>query len=259
MAGDIRTVAEPENPTMNANTPSLSHEQFIHAVREIVASRANAQDAAKLRRIKLAYGFGQPGLRGVTIYSRWANGHGPQDADPFVEICAAGEESIVQLAGTTVHELAHVVAGWEAGHGKDWKSTCERLGLRCVKAAGTVYAWAMFDATLRDAILALGSPSDGSPLNGLVTMKIGKRRGKAGPCTAGTGTRGGKSRGIGSGSRMRKYVCGHGQIIRAATDDLDCTCNVCSTQFVRIDVAPVGRVEWHTMQAPAGLAMNDCR
>ena len=52
-----------------------------------------------------------PGLRGVTIYSRWANGHGPHDPDPFVEICAAGEESIVQLAGTTIHELAHVVLG----------------------------------------------------------------------------------------------------------------------------------------------------
>lgn len=215
---------------------SLTHEQFIHAVREIVAARANAQDAAKLRRIKLAYGFGQPGLRGVTIYSRWANGHGPQDADPFVEICAAGEESIVQLAGTTIHELAHVVAGWEAGHGKGWKETCERLGLRCVKAAGTQYAWAMFETSLRDAIVALGAPSDGMPLNGLSTIKIGKRRGKVGPCTAGTGTRGGKSRGIGSGSRMRKYVAGCGQIVRAATDDLHATCNCCETAFALVRV-----------------------
>lgn len=238
---------------MSTTPTALSHEAFIHAVRNIVASRANAQDAAKLRRIKLAYGFGQPGLRGVTIYSRWANGHGPQDADPFVEICAAGEESIVQLAGTTVHELAHVVAGWDAGHGKDWKATCERLGLRCVMAAGTRYSWAMFERGLRDAILALGEPADGRPMNGLVTMKIGKRQGKVGPCTAGVGTRGGKSRGAGSGSRMRKYVCGHGQIIRAATDELDCTCNVCSTPFARIDVAAIGRIEWRAVHAPAGL------
>ncbi len=254
MAGDIRLVAEPEKP-MSTNPTALSHEQFIHAVREIVASRANAEDAAKLRRIKLAYGFGQPGLRGVTIYSRWANGHGPHDPDPFVEICAAGEESIVQLAGTTIHELAHVVAGWEAGHGNGWKEACERLGLRCVKAAGTAYSWAMFEKSLRDAIVALGEPIDGRPMNGLITIKIGKRRGKAGPCTAGVGTRGGKSRGIGSGSRMRKYVCGHGQIIRAATDDLDCTCNVCSTRFARVDVAAIGRIDWRPTAASAA-ALN---
>src|SRR5689334_15685833 len=111
--------ARPTTGEKPMNAKTLTHEAFIHAVREIVAARANAEDAAKIRRTKLAYGFGQPGLRGVTIYSRWANGHGPQDADPFVEICAAGEESIVQLAGTTIHELAHVVAGWDAGHGKD--------------------------------------------------------------------------------------------------------------------------------------------
>lgn len=223
-------------------TTTLTHEAFIHAVREIVASRANSEDAAKIRRTKLAYGFGQPGLRGVTIYSRWANGHGPQDADPFVEICAAGEESLVQLAGTTVHELAHVVAGWTAGHGKDWKGTCERLGLRCVLAAGTQYSWAMFETGLREAIMALGVPTDGTPMNGLSTIKIGKRRGKVGPCTAGVGTRGGKSRGIGSGSRMRKYVAGCGQIVRAATDDLRATCNCCDTGFVLVQprMAPPG-------------------
>jgi hypothetical protein len=214
--------------------PALTHEEFIHAVRDIVVARANAQDAAKLRRIKLAYGFGQPGLRGVTIYSRWANGHGPTDPDPFVEICAAGEESIVQLAGTTIHELAHVVAGWGAGHGQEWKETCERLGLRCVKAAGTQYSWAMFEGALRDEILALGEPSDGRPMNGFATMKIGKRQGKAGPCTAGVGTRGGKSRGPGSGSRMRKYQSDCGQIVRAATDTLNATCNCCGTLFVRV-------------------------
>jgi hypothetical protein len=89
----------------------------------------------------------------------------------------------------------------------------------------------MFERGLRDAIVALGEPVDGRPLNGLATLKIG-RVGKVGPCTAGVGTRGGKSRGAGSGSRMRKYVCGHGQIIRAATDDLHATCDVCGTPFV---------------------------
>jgi hypothetical protein len=66
----------------------------------------------------------------------------------------------------------------------------------------------------------------------VTTLKIGKRRTKVGPCTAGTGTRGGTSRGPGSGSRMRKYVSGCGQIVRAATDDLHATCDCCQTPFV---------------------------
>ena len=208
----------------------MTHEKFIQAIRDLVAARV-PEHAEKLRRVKLAYGFGQPGLRGVTIYSRWANGHGPLDPDPFVEICAAGEESIVQLAGTVIHELGHVVAGWDAGHGKNWKTTCATLGLRLVKAAGTQYHWGMFTPDLRDAIVALGVPTDGAPLNVKATPRIGKRRGRVGPCTAGVGTRGGKSRGPGSGSRMRKYVCSHGQIIRAATDKLDAMCNQCSSPF----------------------------
>lgn len=212
---------------------ALTHEEYIQAVRALVVERASAEDAERLRRVKLTYGFGAPGLRGVTIYSRWANGHGPDDPEPFVEICAAGEESVVQLAGTTVHELGHVCAGWDAGHGKAWKDTCTRLGLRGVKAAGTTYTWAMFEPRLREAIVALGTPADGSPLNGVSMLKIGRRKTKkkAGPCTAGVGTRGGMSRGPGSGSRLRKYVCAHGQIIRASTDELDVTCNVCSSAF----------------------------
>lgn len=210
----------------------ITHEAFIHAIREIIAERAEPAVAEKLRRVKLAYGFGMPGLRGVTIYSKWANGHGPEDPDPFVEICAAGEESVVQLAGTTVHELGHVVAGWDAGHGRGWKEACELIGLRRCKAAGTEYKWSMFASWLREAIAELGVPTDGAPLNSAGGFaKIGRRKTKAGPCTAGVGTKGGKSRGTGSGSRMRKYVADCGQIVRAATDDLDATCNCCDSKF----------------------------
>jgi hypothetical protein len=207
----------------------MTHEEFINAVRELVAQRVSADDAAKLHRVKLAYGFGAAGLRGQTIYSRWANGHGPADPEPFIEICARGEESVAQLAGTTIHELGHVLAGWGAAHGQEWKTACARLGLRRVKAAGTNYTWAMFEPALRERIT--GVPTDGAPLNTAATPRIGKRRGKVGPCTAGVGTRGGTSRGAGSGSRMRKYACAHGQIIRAATDELDCTCNRCGGPF----------------------------
>jgi hypothetical protein len=97
----------------------------------------------------------------------------------------------VQLAGTTIHELGHVLGGWQAGHGKDWRKACERLGLRRMKAAGTTYSWAMFAPELRTAITRLGTPTDGAPLNTAATPRIGKRRVTVGPCTAGVGTRGG--------------------------------------------------------------------
>ena len=53
-----------------------------------------------------------------------------------VEIAPAGEESLVQVAGTTLHELGHVLAGWGAGQGAEWKRACERLGLRRALGAG---------------------------------------------------------------------------------------------------------------------------
>jgi hypothetical protein len=43
-----------------------------------------------------------------------------------IEIAATAQESWVQLAGTVVHELGHVLAGWNAGHGKDWKAAAQR-------------------------------------------------------------------------------------------------------------------------------------
>lgn len=41
----------------------------------------------------------------------------------------------------------------------------------------------------------------------------------------------GRASGSGKGSRLRKYTCGCGQIVRAATDTLDATCNKCNTPF----------------------------
>jgi hypothetical protein len=37
----------------------------------------------------------------------------------FVEVAATGRESLVQLAGTTIHVTAHVLAGRGTGHGVD--------------------------------------------------------------------------------------------------------------------------------------------
>ena len=212
-----------------------THEAFVHGVYKLAMSRAwlTEEERAKLGAIKLVYGAGQSGLRGVTYYQRWKQG-GEQEARPFVEVCAFGQESWVQVAGTCLHELGHVLAGWDAGHGQGWRTACSRLGLRSVKAAGTRYSLAGFDPELRLAIAALPRPDEGEPvqsLGGLIptgilpTLK---------PCPAGYGTRGGRSRGKGSGSRLRLWLCECEPPVRvrAAGDRLHARCLDCEAQFV---------------------------
>lgn len=204
-----------------------THETYIDNVRRVTLEYANlsalAPDAiARVTSAKLLYGRGTRGLRGVTQYGAWTNGQ----VDDLIEVCALGEEDWVQLAGTTVHELAHAATGHGHGHGKAWKESCAALGLRRVLAAGTTYRLANFAPSLRLALTTLPKPTDGVP------TPEGWQAMASRPCSAGVGTRGGKSKGTGSGSRMRKYVCEHGQIIRAATDSLEATCNVCSGSFV---------------------------
>lgn len=211
----------------------MTHEEFIQAVRKTVLEFAGGtltgEEITKLQTTKLVYGLGEPGLRGVTWFNKWTHTAGVD----LVEICAFGEESWTQLAGTTIHELGHVLAGHGAGHSKEWKEACGKLGLRRVHAAGTKYLLANFHPFIRNRLAMMDKPKDGAPVHlgaGLGTL-VGITLPKARVCTQGIGTRGGKSRGAGSGSRLRKYVCGHGQIIRASTDELDVTCNVCHTPF----------------------------
>lgn len=223
--------------TMIHYTQHVTHEQFIQTVRDLAVKYSTGLSTEALSRVaraKLLYGRGHFGLRGVTQYGGWQNG----DKDELIEVCAASEEHWVQLAGTTIHELAHAATGIGHGHGKSWKQACAGLGLRVVYAAGTDYKLANFSPALRFALVALDKPADGAPLNAL-TQPGGLANIKARPCAAGVGVRGGKSRGPGSGSRLRKYVCDgfvdavpHGQIIRASTDTLDATCNVCGGLFV---------------------------
>lgn len=222
-------------------TRTVTHEAFIGHVADLaIAHYAASQDASdearqRLARIKLVYGAGATGLRGVTYYDRWRPA--TNEVRPFVEVCAFGQESIVQLAGTTIHELGHVLAGWNAGHSTQWKEACKALGLHCVKAAGTRYLWSMFAPALRHAIAALPKPDDGEPIPQLsgvagmlgVTVK---------PCPAGFGTHGGRSRGKGSGSRLRLWQCSCEPPIkvRVASDRFRAHCDDC-TQAFRCDHA----------------------
>lgn len=180
-----------------------THETYIQAVVE-AAKTMVANDPASLKKlanVKICYGLGQPGLRGVTYYNKWTKDNAPAD---LIEVCAFGQSSWIQVAGTTIHELAHVLAGYGAGHDKEWKAACEQLGLRTAKAAGTNYVNAMFESRLRALLIAIPLPTDGSPQSVANALGIVPR---AKPCSAGVGTRGGTSRGVGSGSRLIKCQC----------------------------------------------------
>jgi hypothetical protein len=204
-----------------------THEHFIHAVQGLAIAHApEARD--KLEAIKLVYGAGQAGLRGVTYYNRWQAG---EQERPFVEVCALGQENWVQLAGTTIHELAHVLAGHGAGHGPQWKAACETLGLRRARAAGHVYRMAGFAPSIRFALATMPKPDDGAPVASLAGLGINVARLK--PCPAGIGTRGGQSRGTGSGSRLRRFVCDCEPpvIVRVARDVFEAHCDCCNGAF----------------------------
>src|SRR5262249_54357460 len=147
---------------------------------------------------------------------------------------ATGEESNVQLAGTTIHELGHVLAGPGVGHGPEWRKASHTLGLTITSAAGQAYAPKHFAPDVWAAIEQLAFPTDGLPsfrtTRGPVAPKAKLR-----PCPMGLGTRGGRSRGPGSGSRLRLWECACTPPVkvRVARDDFDATCNVCGRVYTR--------------------------
>ncbi len=219
----------------------VTHEQFVAAIHGAIIAHTSRDCRDKLLPVKLTYGVADNGVRGVTYFKGWnckTNG-----SVPLIGVNALCEESKAQIAGNVVHEDGHVIAGSLAGHSKEWKEATRALGLRNPLAGGQKYMLASFDPWLRDIIASMEF-SDGAPqcfssmgLGGdLATMLgLGGKPMRVRPCGAGIGTRGGKSRGIGSGSRLRKYVCGCDPvvIIRASTDSLACTCDHCSTSFKR--------------------------
>lgn len=209
----------------------ITHEEYISKVHALCRAKVAGEDLVKLSEVKLTFGAGQAGLRGVTYYNRW-KGASSANAAPFVEICAFGKEHAIQLAGTTIHELGHVCAPIGAGHGKEWHLACGRLGLRHCHAAGHEYRWADFSPDMRMALADLPKVDEGEPINQIEGL-AGLPRLKA--CPAGIGTRGGKSRGTGSGSRLRLFECSccPPVKVRIARDCFNATCNDCETGFER--------------------------
>lgn len=235
-----------------------THEDYIRDIAAFVVMHAdlNETERGQLSSIKLVYGSGPSGTRGVTFFGKWRNN---ETISPFVEVSAFGQESIVQLTGTTLHELGHVLAGLDAGHSKAWHEACERLGLVGVMAAGTNYTWDNFSPWVKDYVQSIEPPSDGEPVKSLITRgwnqtgiipgmnaslgQILGRSFKLKGCQAGIGTRGGKSRGAGSGSRLRLFQCQcHGEgaqlpspvKVRIAADVFDAIHKPCGKAFERV-------------------------
>jgi hypothetical protein len=247
------------NPTSASTT-----ELYLHAVRDLVVTHATtrgaitAEQAARPARTKLLYGVGDGSYRGVTLFNAWH--HGDDDTAPetapetepvaaarradIVEVAATGQESWVQLAGTVIHELAHVLAGYEAGHRVQWKDAAVALGFtKHPAAAGQVYHLSMIQPRIRHAVHALAQRiGDGRPefrafLSTTPTGSTGSTMTPR-PCSAGVGSRGGVSRGKGSGSRLRLWECActpKPVKVRVASDDFQATCHRCGTAFTRAD------------------------
>jgi hypothetical protein len=217
-----------------------TREQWIHQVRGLAVALVTSESSReRLLAAKLVYGAGSSGVRGVCYYGAWQGGH--TEAVEFIEVAATGEESLVQLAGTTVHETAHVLAGHGAGHGPVWKAACKALGLVHAEAAGQSYSPDHFEPSLWTSIDALPVPTDGKPVFRSMGFGAGLPLAKPRRCPMGVGSRGGRSRGTGSGSRMRLYVCactpdreaGITNKVRVAADNWQATCGRCGSEFVR--------------------------
>ena len=211
--------------------PSVTHEAYIHLVRDAIVAGGDLTvgERQRIARAKLTYGAGDGSYRGVCHYAKWTT----DAAGDLLEIAALSEEGPVQLAGTTTHELAHVVAGHGAGHDAQWKAACQRLGLFNALAAGMQYQESDLAAHVR-AIATGYQFSDGTPNGHGAGFTRGTR-----PCPLGIGTRGGTSRGPGSGSRLRLYLCdcipdkatGRTNKARVASDTWQATCKVCGVDF----------------------------
>jgi hypothetical protein len=210
-----------------------THESFINRIREVVLN--NAKDNLSktqieiIKSVKLCYGGTDGNIRGITVFDNWQKG---KDSAPLICINPICQSSYIQIFGTVIHELSHAIIPFEHGHDKVWKEACGLLGLVDAKAAGQDYQQSCIEPSLFKKLNKIAKPTDGLP-NNKPRLNAKTNKFTPAPCSHGQGSRGGKSRGKGSGSRMKKYICicEPPIIIRHAGDDLDCRCNVCKENF----------------------------
>ena len=167
----------------------------------VLALRLNKAERNKVLGAELLYA-GRPNVFGICFYNRWRR----EETHDVIEISAFSEESVEQLWETLAHELAHVLAGCGAGHGPEWKAVAKRLGLRRPTASGPAGIEDL-EPELMKVLRQIPVPQDGKPVTRSASViRTGTTSG-ASPCPLGIGTQGGTSRGPGSGSRLRLYMC----------------------------------------------------
>jgi hypothetical protein len=188
----------------------VTRDEFLEAIRAVAIARLNDPvGKARLSAVKLSYGMSHPARFGVCIFKAWTNDNCPTD---FVEISACTEQSIYQLAETALHELAHSLAGWSAGHDKRWREAAQKLGLLYPKPVGSHNSPVVFAPDVLAELALLGELTDGRPA---FTQAAS---GTSPICPIGIGTKGGKSRGRGAGSRLRLFVCGCNPPVKARVE-----------------------------------------
>ena len=178
----------------------VTHEDYLAAVARVVCEQYPAT-AEKLSEVELVFGTG-PRRRTLGMRHRvWLGGEA-DEALPLVEIAAIGGLRPAATCHMVLHELAHVVApGF--GHGREWRFAARQVGLLKPRAwpdAGELDDWGAIAPGIRGRLQAIEEPTERAPAE---FWEEWQRR----PCGAGYGTRGGVSRGEGSGSRYLKVVC----------------------------------------------------
>jgi len=145
----------------------------------------------------------------------------------FLAYGASGQDSILQLRGTILHEAGHVLAGQGAGHDANWKASCLALGLDARAASGQDYAPSDFEPALWAALVLIPEPADGRPA--FRTSRLGPPLSSRGRCKAGVGTRGGVSH---RQSRLRKYTCAcPSPKVYVTSAGFEATCKRCGQDY----------------------------
>ena len=176
-----------------------THEEYLVAITAAVCEQQPAT-AAALSEVRVVFGTG---AHRRSLHRVW----GGEEADEpllLVEIASIGGLSPVETCHVLLHELAHVLAPG-AGHGKAWRYAARQVGLREPRAwpdTSELSDWSAIAPDIRAKLQAIPEPTERTPADYSYDWH---RQG----CGVGYGTRGGTSRGEGSGSRYLKVVCQH--------------------------------------------------